>query len=565
MKRLDIEGDKIIPVFYGENFTKELERIKILPSRKYNPDLKRWEIPLNCFDIIKKQLSDYQISPELQSYLTRLETKPKFSYETLLNTAKLDDLLPCGLELREHQKDGIKWLLKQKSAILADDMGLGKTITSLVVARTFQGLNPEIQIIVICPVSLRKNWLIEAEKVGVSIATYSWGKLPEILPIPTETETENQEAVDLQVIPKVKPINGIMGNQDFLLLVDEAHYAQNLKSQRTQKLLKLINQQNCLGTYLLTGTPMKNGRPINLYPLLLAIDHVVANDKKYYSKRYCDGQIVEVGRDKRKVWDESGATNLEELAKITSNSILRRMKHEVLTLPPKVRIVKPIELESTESKAHLLEIKTIILDYWSRVKKGEVSADAQALVQLGAIRRINSKYKVPCAMEMIQELLEQNQSVVVFTEFIETTQLLYNQIVNEYGDICVLLIGDTKDRQSVVDRFQSGKAKVFIGTSKAGGVGITLTKASNLILIDRPWTPGDTEQAEDRCYRIGQTESVFCYWLQLGEVDQGIDDLLGGKQANISTVLNGKAVSIKASNLSDLAKNVLEKYKSKSK
>jgi SNF2 family DNA or RNA helicase len=241
------------------------------------------------------------------------------------------------------------------------------------------------------------------------------------------------------------------------------------------------------------------------------------------------------------------------------------MKHEVLTLPPKVRIIKSIELDNSVSKEHLNEIKLIILDYWSRVKKGEVSADAQALVQLGAIRRINSKYKVPYAMEMIQELLEQNQSIVIFTEFIETTQLLYNQIVNEYGNICVLLTGDTKDRQSVVDRFQSGQAKVFIGTSKAGGVGITLTKASNLILVDRPWTPGDTEQAEDRCYRIGQTESVFCYWLQLGEVDQGIDDLLEGKQANISTVLNGKAASITASNLNDFARNVLEKYKTKSK
>ena len=239
------------------------------------------------------------------------------------------------------------------------------------------------------------------------------------------------------------------------------------------------------------------------------------------------------------------------------------MKNEVLSLPPKIRIVKSIELDTAQKKEHLGEIKTIILDYWSRVKKGEVSPEAQALVQLGAIRRINSKYKVPYAIEMIQELLEQNQSVVVFTEFIETTQLLYSQIVAEYGDICVLLTGDTKDRQSVVDKFQSGEAKIFIGTSKAGGVGITLTKASNLILIDRPWTPGDTEQAEDRCYRIGQVESVFCYWLQLGEVDKGIDDLLEGKQANIATVLNGKAASITASNVNDFAKKIFDKYKSK--
>lgn len=536
MKLLDIKDDKIVPLFVGEKFDHELSRIKSLPGRKFNFIEKRWEIPLSCLDVVVKQLHDYQLSPNVQNAIKSksivLEKQTKFTPEQLLNAAKLNDILPCGLSLREHQKDGIKWLLQKPSAILSDDMGLGKTITSLVVARSFWRLDDNIQIIVICPVSLKQNWYNEAAKVGVNITAYSWAKIPEV------------------------PVN-----QDFVLLVDEAHYAQNRKSQRTKKLLNLSKQTGCMACYLLTGTPMKNGRPVNLFPLLSVINHPIAQDSNHYLRRYCNAQWTEIGRSRKRIWDESGAINLDELADFTSDSILRRMKNEVLTLPPKIRIIKPLELDNTESKQLVSEIKDCMRDFWERAKKGEVSIESQALVQLGVIRRISSKYKVPTVIEMVQELIEQNQQVVIFTEYLETCNLLYNQLAIDLGYDCVLLTGSTKDRQLVVDNFQSGKAKVFIGTTKAGGVGITLTKASNLILVDRPWTPGDTEQAEDRCYRIGQENSVFCYWLQLGEVDKGIDDLLEGKQANINVVLKGKTSSITTTNLNDFAKEIIKKYK----
>jgi SNF2 family DNA or RNA helicase len=303
---------------------------------------------------------------------------------------------------------------------------------------------------------------------------------------------------------------------------------------------------------------MKNGRPSNLLPLLSIIRHPIASNETQFLKRYCGAKWKALGN--KKIWDESGAENLKELADLIGDRLLRRMKTEVLDLPPKVRILQDIQFDPIIEKACLTEINEVMADFWERVKTNQVSEDAAAMVQLGVIRRISSKYKSEHIFKMIEELTEQGQQVVIFTEFVETVNMISDFLTISFVPH-VTLTGATKDRQAVVDNFQSGKAKVFVGTSKAGGVGITLTKASNVILIDRPWTPGDTEQAEDRCYRIGQKESVFCYWIQWGEIDKGIDDLLQNKQANISIVLKGKTASIKASNLNDFARQVVQAYR----
>ena len=152
--------------------------------------------------------------------------------------------------------------------------------------------------------------------------------------------------------------------------------------------------------------------------------------------------------------------------------------------------------------------------------------------------------------------MEQDQQVVVFTEFKESAKIIHER----FSGCAELLTGDTsqKDRQEACNRFQSGQSKVFVGTIKAGGVGITLTSASNVILVDRPWTPGDAEQAEDRCHRIGQSQSVFSYWLQLDMIDHKIDQLIEEKQVLIEKVLAGKIKTFRVDSVSELAKELLD-------
>ncbi len=193
-----------------------------------------------------------------------------------------------------------------------------------------------------------------------------------------------------------------------------------------------------------------------------------------------------------------------------------------------------------ENKAYKEEIKQLINNYRERVKKGEVNENASALVTLNIMRKVGSRYKVNSVITVAEELLEQGQQVVIFTEFIESAKAVYTALNGE------LLTGETpqKERIKLVDRFQLGESKVFTGTIKAGGVGLTLTAASNVILLDRPWTPGEMEQAEDRCHRIGAKETVNSIWIQLGKIDEAIDKLIKSKAENIELILKGKSKTL---------------------
>jgi SNF2 family DNA or RNA helicase len=196
-----------------------------------------------------------------------------------------------------------------------------------------------------------------------------------------------------------------------------------------------------------------------------------------------------------------------------------------------------------------------VSEYRERKAKGEVGGGADAIVQLNHIRQANSLAKVPAAVELAQESLEQEQPIILFTEFVESAKELNRQLGGE------LLTGSTstEERQAMVDRFQSGKSKVFVSTIRAGGVGITLTAASQVVMVDRPWTPGDAEQAEDRAYRIGQKNMVNVHWLEQGEVDEAIDALLEKKQKAIDIVLRGKRKTMRGiASPEELAKQLLE-------
>ena len=216
-------------------------------------------------------------------------------------------------------------------------------------------------------------------------------------------------------------------------------------------------------------------------------------------------------------------------------------------------------LEPKQQKAYDREISQLVRDYRERVGRGEASQDAEALVTVGIMRKVGSCYKVARAISLAQELREQGQQVVIFTEFLESAQLLYGYFQEK--EPTELLTGKivAQKRQAIVDRFQTGESKVFIGTIKAGGVGLTLAAASNVILVDRPWTPGDAEQAEDRCHRIGQKQTVSTFWVQLGHIDRAIDELIHNKQKRIELVLKGKRKTLRGvKSPKEVARQLLE-------
>lgn len=384
-------------------------------------------------------------------------------------------------------------------------------------------------VIVICPSSLRDNWLIEAQMVGVKVDVYSWAKMP----------------------------SPLMRTR-YIVIADEAHYAQNPNSQRTKNLWKLTRSDLCLYAWMLTGTPLKNGRPINLFPLLYAVDHPLSRDRRAYEKTYCQAGYSKVSKH-RTIWDNTGASCLDDLSKMTTDVILQRKKHDCLDLPEKLRSYRPVDLDSLTLKAYEKEISEAVATFKERAALGLVDKNAETLVTLQLLRRIGSKYKAGDAIAVTHDLLEQGEQVVLFTEFLESAQAIASELSQSVK--VELLTGDVPgdQRQAMKERFQAGESKVFVGTIKAGGVGITLTAASYVILVDRPWTPGDTEQAEDRCHRIGQVNTVIPIWLQLSAIDKMIDNLIERKQQRIDLVMAGKRKTLRGvGSIHELAKELIE-------
>ena len=184
--------------------------------------------------------------------------------------------------------------------------GLGKTLIGLIWAKAFCNTIPNCVAIVIAPCTLLEIWKKEASLVGLSssnvdprcnIRFASWAKIPSV-----------QELLRV-------------GCKSFVLICDEAHAMQTLKSARTQAALALCQSMSCKGVLLATGTPMKNGRPANIYPLLVGIRHEIAKHKIEFEKRYCNAR-----KTKFSPWDISGASNLEELRSLIGNSMLRKSK-----------------------------------------------------------------------------------------------------------------------------------------------------------------------------------------------------------------------------------------------
>lgn len=418
-----------------------------------------------------------------------------------------------------HQKEAIEKLVSSKRFILADDMGLGKTTSTVIAA-----LETEVKrTLIICPASLKINWEREIKNY-TDRSTYI-------------CDGKNYEDADFVIInydiiknfhdPKDKENSRILQSDFGLVIIDEAHYIQNKQAQRTKLINDFVKDVDRL--WLLTGTPMTS-RPINYYNLLDLVQSPVAANWMAYVIRYCEGYQFKVKH--RKVWKVTGASNLDELRERTSKQVLRRLKTEVLDLPDK--IITPVYLR-LKSK----EYEQLMGEYydWYDKNPDESSSLTVQFTKLTKVRQVIAREKINSTIELIDNILEQDKKVIVFTNFTESLQLIHTH----YNKNSVYLDGSCspKQRQDAVDRFQNDeKVKVFVGNMKAAGVGITLTAAEAVIINDLSFVPGDMSQAEDRAYRYGQKNSVSIYYPLFDNTIEGlIYDIVNVKKQNISTVM----------------------------
>jgi SWI/SNF-related matrix-associated actin-dependent regulator 1 of chromatin subfamily A len=423
----------------------------------------------------------------------------------------------------EHQKVAIEKLLANDKFILADDMGLGKT-TSAVIASLESGAK---KVLIVCPASLKINWDREiknySDRKVLIVEGRKWGS------------TFDYYIINYDIIKNYHTTDKSEDSDDYKLLVnagfnlaivDEAHYISNSTANRTRLLNDVL--EKIPKVWLLTGTPMTS-RPINYFNLLKIVDSPLTLNWQSYVRRYCKGYQFTVGN--RKVWNTSGASNLDELRERTKSYVLRRMKTDILDLPEK--IVTPIFVEMN-SKMYEEE-----MDDFTRISSDNKDKETLTVTlnRLMRVRQLIAYEKIPYTCEIIDRCLEQGKKVIVLTNFTMTLDMLHEK----YKKNSVTLDGRMhKDkRQENVDRFQTDdKIKVFIGNIKAAGVGITLTAAEVVIMNDLSFVPADHSQGEDRAYRYGQKNSVLVYYPVFeNTVEKVIYNILQKKKGIIDQVM----------------------------
>ena len=436
----------------------------------------------------------------------------------------------------EHQKEAIQKLLENKKFILADDMGLGKT-TSTIISALETGAK---KVLIICPATLKINWKREIE---------NYSDRPIYIAESKNFSTEHDFVIaNYDIIknfhdPKKKEDSIILKTQFDLVIIDECHMIKNPQAIRTKLINDIVKKTERL--WLLTGTPMTS-RPMDYFNLLSLVDSAVAKNWLAYAVRYCAGYQFNAGG--RKIWNVTGASNLEELRDRTSGTILRRLKENVLDLPDK--IITPVYLK-LKSKAYE-DVMGEYYDWYDKNPEESKSLTVQ-FSKLTKVRQIIADEKIHQTIEIAENIIEQGKKVIIFCNFTDSL----NKIVEHFGKTAVKLDGSMAqhERQYSVDQFQENeKIKVFVGNIRAAGTGITLTSGDAVIFNDLSFLPSDMAQAEDRAYRYGQKNNVLVYYpIYQNTIENIIYDIVNNKKKVIATVMGDNI------NPADAAEEILKR------
>jgi SWI/SNF-related matrix-associated actin-dependent regulator 1 of chromatin subfamily A len=339
-------------------------------------------------------------------------------------------------------------------------------------------------------------------------------------------------------------------------IFDEAHRVKNPKAQRTQSAIAIMNNlpEDGLGMFL-TGTPVLN-RPIELVePLkMLGVISDAPGSRlttRDFKNRYC--------------WDDktrsyNGSRREEELAKLLRATVMiRRTKDQVLTdLPPKQRADQWGKLDPDTRKRY----DRMAQEGLERAQ----GSNAEAIVYLNALRTSIAAIKADLAVEWALEFLGNcDKQLVIFAHHIPVQHAIIGGL-RKAGYQVTHILGSQKDVEEHKERFQAGTSRVIVCSLMAAGVGHTLTAASDVLMVEQDWTPGNHWQAEDRCHRIGQTDAVTAWYLLAEDtIDQYLFDIVDGKTAVVRGITDGEAGRVdERSTVAYLLAKLAERYGEKS-
>lgn len=487
----------------------------------------------NPFTDIEIELDDYY--EELFQKLLHIGDIPKVQISSSLQAT-----------LRPYQEHGVEWLLYLRElgfgALLADDMGLGKSIQTiaylLYVKENRLQTGPAL---IIAPTSVLGNWQKEFERFAPNLRVqlhYGSNR--------SKGDSFKDFLQDADIVLTSYALAQLDEEElsaqcwDAIIL-DEA---QNIKNPQTKQ-SRAVRQLRANHKIALTGTPMEN-RLAELWSIFDFLNHGYLGSLGQFQRRFVTP--IEKDRDEAKI---------QQVQRFISPFLLRRTKQDqtvALNLPEKQeqKAYCPLTAEQASLYEQLvqdtlqnvenltgIERRGFILMMLSKLKQ-ICNHPALYLKEDSPKDIVQRSMKTQTLMDLIENIKDQNESCLIFTQYIGMGNMLQKILEEKFGQRVLFLNGSVPkiERDKMIEQFQNGTYDIFILSLKAGGTGLNLTAANHVIHYDRWWNPAVENQATDRAYRIGQKRFVHVHKLiTTGTLEEKIDEMLERKQSLSSAII----------------------------
>ena len=472
---------------------------------------------------------------------------------TLPDMPELEGDHGLKIEPYPYQLQGIARGLQLKRFINGDDMGLGKTLEAIA---TINKANA-FPCLVICPNVVKINWQREWAKFTDKKAMVLTDSVRESWPFFWQTGMNQVFIVNYESLRKyfvrriTKSEKWTLKDVEFhqtinlfkSVIIDESHKVKSTSTQQSKFCKGIASGKEYI--ILLTGTPVVN-KPNDLVCQLGIMDRMIDfGGWKYFMSRYCSGP--------------NGASNLKELNfMLWKICFFRREKSKVLTqLPDKVRRVMSWDITN---RKEYQDAERDLIDYLKRYKEADdekiqKSLKGEVRVRIGILKDITARGKLKEVIDFVKDFRENGKKIILFCNLHEIVDRLLAAFPSA---VCVTGRQNMEEKQASVDAFQkSPKTDIIICSIKAASAGITLTAASDVAFIELPWTYAECDQAESRAHRIGQKDSVNCYYL-LGRrtIDQKLYRIIEEKK-HISNAILGAEDNIQT-NIVDMMAHMFD-------
>ena len=569
-----------------------IDMIKNVPGRRWNPNEKKWTIPNDKLGFLLAQFkgTDYEsviniVSDEQINQDSSLDVTTQIPD---IDVSKIPIFVKSNGSVYPHQIDFMKYGIYRElkgnsnGFIVADDQGLGKTLEAMNLAIYNQKQNNFKRCLIICCINSSKyNWvkdikdhtrgqyipyILGSRKLRKNKKSYKVGgsteKLQDLMTLKMYGSEKgedlpyfiilNVEAVrykDGRKYPIADRLIELM-DQGYIniVIIDEVHKNVSPTSQQGKQILRIKKSITAPVMWLpMSGTPITK-KPTDLFLPLRLINAHGYNSFYMWSQEYC----LYGGYGGHEV---IGYKNIPRLKSQLQNNMIRRLKSDVLDLPPKIYYDEYVDNTPYQEKLYLDTAIGLAGERESVIKSLNPLAKFLRLRQVnGNPELVDDKCKITDKdylkknaklqrlLELLEEIHERGEKVVIFSNWVESLRTLYTFVSRKYKTCCFTGTMKEADRQKHKDTFiNNPNYTVMVGTFGALGTTHTLTVARNVIMYDEPWNPSDKVQAEDRAYRIGTNQSVNIYTLiTRNTVDDKVHDILYTKAGISSFMVDNK-------------------------